>query len=194
MHDKEIEIRYKLKDLSAFEAKLKAQGAEFVSEKRVVDYWFVPVEISNDKQQAEWFDSGKGCGLRIREVYDGGKVASASLGTKRVTDPLGHKALSEAEVMVGSYEEAKKLLVMMDRKEFLVIDKIRKVFNLQQFEVVIDTIQNYGSGVEIELHEQLDPEEGVKKIAEFALSLGLSPEDEHEKSITVSAMHELAKY
>lgn len=190
----EIEIRYKVQDRSQLEAVLMEVGALLEGTSRLVDHWFIPVEVTSAQAQAEWFDSGRGCSIRVREKYEGESVVETSLGTKRVTDPLGHKALSEAEVQVESYAIARPLLAMMDRKEFLTIDKTRTTYRKDQFEITIDDIQGYGTGAEIELKEKATAEEGVEAIRTFAKTLGLTEADEHEKSITVSAMKALAHY
>lgn len=190
----EIEIRYKLVDRTEFEQKLIVLGATRNSASRLVDHWFLPNEIRSAEAQAEWFDSGRGCGIRIREKITDSGVSETSLGTKRVTDPLGHKALSEAEVGVDSFAQAQRLLVMMDRREFLTIDKTRVTYTKDDFEITIDDIRGYGVGVEIELKREASAEEGVDAIQAFAKTLGLSEADEHEKSITVSAMQALAHY
>lgn len=195
MATQEIEIRYKLSNRVAFEELLRTMGVQPEGRVRVVDHWFIPNEITSSEAQVEWFDSGRGCSIRVREKYKGESVVHVSLGTKRVTDPLGHKALSEAEVGIESFDKAQSLLVMMDRKEFLTIDKTRATYRKDEFEITIDDIQGYGVGVEIELkQEEVSAEEGVQSIRAFAKTFGLTEADEYEKSITVSAMQALAHY
>jgi predicted adenylyl cyclase CyaB len=152
------------------------------------------LEIKSQVEQDDWFDSGRGCGIRIRESFgiDGGMVTT--LGTKRVSNEHGHKALSEAEVVVESCARAALLLQMMDRREFLTIDKTRKTFELGEFEIAVDSILNYGVGVEIEYKGALGIDEAFAKIKELAGKLGLGDGDQFEKSLTVDAMQVLAKY
>ena len=83
---------------------------------------------------------------------------------------------------------------MMDRKEFLVINKQRAVYQIEHFEVSIDEIAGYGSGVEIEYKGDAVGLDAITEVRAFAVSLGLKEIDRHEKSITVSAMETLADY
>lgn len=190
----EIELRYKIQTDEMVVSALRDLGAHAKGSKRIVDHWFLPLEINSQAEQDEWFDSGRGCGIRIRESFgiDGGVVTT--MGTKRVNNEHGHKALSEAEVVVESFAKASLLLQMMDRREFLTIDKTRKTFELGEFEIVVDSILNYGVGVEIEYKGTRGIDEAFAKIKELAGKLGLGDGDQFEKSLTVDAMQVLAKY
>jgi adenylate cyclase class IV len=194
MSAEEVELRYKVQSRESVLQKLTAIGAEKRGEKRVVDHWFLPPEVTNQTEQDEWFDSGRGCGIRIREVYKPDGSVEISLGAKRVSNEHGHKALAEAEVVVSGYQESLNLLNMMGRREFLTIDKTRMTFTLDDCEVVLDDIAEYGIGVEIEYKGDLPLEQAMERARACAERLGLTDADAFEKSLTVDAMHALARY
>lgn len=190
----EHELRYKLSNRGEFEAALKAHGARLVRQEHLIDHWFIPNEIQNAEQQKQWFDDERGCSIRIREVVSNDGLFKVVLGTKRIMGTEGHNSLAEAEVGIENYERAKQLLLMMDRKEFLIIDKERSTYEVGEFEISIDEVKGYGVGVEIEYRGNDLDSDAIGKITKFGVSLGLNEVDRHEKSITVSAMEALARY
>lgn len=190
----EYELRYKLVDRARFEHALQERGATMVRQEHLIDHWFIPNEIKNADEQKKWFDEDRGCSVWIREIVLNDGSRKVVLGTKRIMGAEGHDSLAEAEVEVGDYEHAKGLLVMMDRKEFLTIDKQRAVYNLGEFEISLDEVKEYGVGVEIEYRGAATESDAIKAIQDFAATLDFVESDRHEKSITVSAMETLARY
>jgi predicted adenylyl cyclase CyaB len=190
----EVELRYKIQDREKLEQGLRNLGFEKLQEKRVVDHWFIPPEVNSQQGQDEWFDSGRGVGKRIREIFlpDGQKTVS--FGTKQVVNEHGHHALQETEKPCTSYEEARALPELAGLREFLVIDKTRATYTLTDFEIVIDDIANYGVGGELEYKGDRSPAEALQQIRELATKLGLLESDRSDKSLTVDAMHALAVY
>ncbi|MDD3647878.1 MAG: CYTH domain-containing protein [Candidatus Dojkabacteria bacterium] len=192
----EIELRYLFKDRKLLEKRLLDLGAKISYHGHIIDHWYIPNRIKSREQEEEWFDKNRGCGLRIREQDNGytGKV-TVSLEAKRLTkEDMNHDTFLEAEIYVDSIENAKRLLELLDRKEFLVIDKNRIVYKYEDFKICIDDIKGFGAGVEIEIESCSTRETALEKIRSMAKRLGLQEKDRVAKSMTVLAFDKLAKY
>lgn len=192
----EIEIRFIIENRKALEQKLLDEGASIIYHGHVIDHWFIPDSVKSMKQKEKLYDTCKGFGLRIREQDNGytGKITS-SLEVKRLVIPFKHDTCLEHEIDISNYEEGKRLLELMNFKEYITIDKDRVVYKLGDFKVVIDTIKNYKTGVEIEVITDRPRDEVIPKLREVAESLWLDTSKEMtSKSLTYLAMKELAKF
>jgi predicted adenylyl cyclase CyaB len=192
----EIELRYKVKDFKEVQKALIDQNAELIQQTHIIDHWFIPVSIKNMAEEIIWFDKKRNTAVRIREyINDYGKQISTSLETKRLTLAMNHDTFIETKTNVESYQKAKDFLEMIDRKEYLLIDKNRMLYQVGEYEVVLDNILNYGTGMEIEYHgPDTNREKIILKLQSFASSLGLDESMRFEKSLTVDSMQVLAKF
>lgn len=191
----EIELRYKIKNSKDLEKRLLDIGAKVAYQSHIIDHWFIPVKIKNREQHDIWFDQKRGCGIRIREqdnAYTGRVVTT--LETKRLSKEMNHNTFLEAEVTIDNYKKGETLLQMMDKKEFLTIDKTRVMYQYKNFKISIDEIQGYGSGIELELVTDKGRKIAIKEIEKLATELKLSKKDMFEKSTTVDAMNILANF
>ncbi len=194
-HKIEIELRYQVKSIKHIQKILLDIDATLVQQTHIIDHWFIPINIKNMAEEIEWFDKKRNTGIRIREyINEYGNRISASLETKRMTLAMNHNTFLETSMPVETYEKAKEFLEMIDRKEYLTIDKNRLVYKKDVFEISIDEIKGYGSGIEIEYKGEGDRETVLKEITQFARELNLTEKDRFEKSITVDAMDTLAKF
>lgn len=191
----EIECRYLITNRAIVETKILTLGAKIIHHSHIVDHWFIPRSIKNQKQHDEWYDSGRGCGIRIREEDNGytGKITT-TLGTKKLTKDLNHNTIMEAEVGIESYDQAMMLLEMMNKFEYLTIDKDRVVYAYKNLKICIDTIKDYAVGVEIENDTTKDRYKALKEISDLARSLGIDSSKALETSMTRLAMKKLAKF
>lgn len=192
----EIEIRFIIKDRKKIEQRLIHIDAKITYHGHVVDHWFIPKRIKNMKQKDKYYDTGRGFGLRIRQQDNGytGKISS-SMEVKRLLIPYKHDTCLEHEIDISCYEEGRRLLDMMGFKEFLLIDKDRVVYKLGDYKVIIDTIKDFRTGVEIEIIIGEKREKVIPKLKEIAMKLGLNIEKEMtSKSLTYQAMKKLAKF
>lgn len=191
----EIEQRYLIKSRKDLEKKLLDFGAIISYQAHVIDHWFLPINIKTREQHDEWFDKGRGCGIRIREQDNGytGNIIT-SLETKRLTKSMNHNTFLEGAVTIESYEKTKAVLEMMDLREFLTIDKNRVMYKYKSFKICFDDIKNFGTGVEIEASGFATREKALKAIDAIANKLGFNKTDTLEKSMTVLAMQQLAKF
>ena len=191
----EIEKRYLIQDITKFAKILLDEGGIISYQARLVDHWFLPAHIKSMSQHDVWFNKKRGCSIRIREQDNGytGKIIT-SMETKRLTDSLDHTMLLEADVSIDNYEKGKRLLEMMDLKEFLTIDKNRVMYKLDEFKIAIDDVKGLGTGVELEISTYEDLPQALKRLAEMADRLHLSKNNLLEKSLTVLAMQKLATF
>jgi predicted adenylyl cyclase CyaB len=193
----EYELRYLVRHSAELEKRLIDLGSKIAYQARVVDHWYLPKNITTREGHDQWFDTGRGCGIRIREQHNAytGKMTT-SLETKRLTQSLNHNTFLEAEVTVESYQKTTPLLEMMDLKEFLTIDKSRVMYMLGDNKISLDTIAGVGTCIEIEgtIRQGESREEIIVRLETIAASLGLSEKDRMNKSLTVLAMDTLAQF
>lgn len=193
----ELEMRFLCNRREKIEKVLLNKGAKVVYMGHIIDHWFVPNYIKNLKQKDEYYDSGKGFGLRVRQQDNGytGKITT-TLEVKRLVTPYKHEHCIEGEIDINSYEETRNLLNLMNFKEFLTIDKDRLVYKYNNnLKVVIDDIKDFGTGVEIEMITSKAKDEvwGVLQKTAKELTLNLKTELV-EKSVTYLAMKKLANF
>jgi len=192
----EIELRYKIRNLKEIQIKLKALGAKLTKESHIVDHWFIPNYIKNMREEKGWFDVKRNTGIRIRENLDKkGKCIETKIDTKRMTLDMNHNTFLETSMIVESLNKAKEFIQTLDRKEYLTIDKERLVYIYKDFNISIDAIKDFASGIEIEyIGPNSTRDKVLKEIKEFALKLGLKDSMQFEKSLTVDAMDTLSKF
>lgn len=192
----EIEIRYKIHNRNQIEKNLLDLNAQLVYHGHIIDHWYVPNHIKTLEQKNEYYSSGKGYGLRIREQDNGytGKITT-SLEVKRLAIPNKHDTCIEQEIAVTSYEQANQLVKHINHKEIIVIDKDRVVYNLDGFKIVIDDIKDFAVGVEIEKVTSEDRKQIIKEIKNLADKIGVTSNAKFiDKSLTYQAMEKLAKF
>jgi len=195
-HIHEIEIRFVTKNRRKIESNLIKMGAKVVYHGHVIDHWFVPNEIKNMEEKSSWYDTTKGYGLRIREQDNGytGKF-STTLEVKSLVVPFQHDTCLEHEINVANYEETKKLLILMNKKEMTTLDKDRLVYAYLDYKIVIDDIKNFQTGVEIELMSSKDREVELPRLRRLATKIGLDIKNEiTQKSVTFLYMQEYARF
>lgn len=192
----EIEIRFFTKRREIIEKKLLSLNAKVVYHGHIIDHWFVPNNIKNNKEKDEWFETGIGYGLRIREQDNGytGRITS-SLEVKRLVTPYHHEHCLENEIEVSNYEEVASLLKSMNMKEFICIDKDRLVYKLDDYKIAIDDIKDFGVGIEIEVMTSKSKAEIWTELESIAKRIGLDLEKELvEKSVTYLYIQKMARY
>jgi predicted adenylyl cyclase CyaB len=192
----EVELRFVISDRKIIEKKLLNLGAKVTYHGHIIDHWYIPKNIKNIKQKDEWFDSGKGYGVRIREQDNGytGKI-QASLEVKKLLIPNKHDTCLEAEIDILDQEETQSLLKLMNFKKMVTVDKDRIVYSLGKYKIIIDDIKNFIKGIEIEYITDKDRNKVLKDILKVAKKLGI---DQHKqmtkKSLTYLAMKKFAKF
>ncbi len=192
----EIELRFVTTNRKGLEAKLIKLGAKVVYQGHVIDHWFVPTDIRSNLEKDEWYESGKGHGLRVREQDNGysGRVTT-TIEIKKLFIPHDHSVCIEEELDVKSYDDALRLLKLMDLKEFACLDKDRLVYKYRDYKIVIDDIRGFKTAVEIEVITSEDPKKVKPRLEKLAVELGLSKESGAvEKSVTYMFMQERSRF
>ncbi len=151
----EIEIKVNLENVNPLLDFLESK-AIFQSEKRQVDEYFSP---SHDDFLAvrpveRW--------LRLRSAND-----KYSLNYKNWYFDTEGKSnhCDEFETKIEELEPIKKMLSALNFKTIVIVDKLRKTWTYQDYEIAIDAVKDLGDFVEIEYigkDNQADP----KKIAD----------------------------
>jgi predicted adenylyl cyclase CyaB len=194
--EKEYEIRYLLSDKAAFEQTIRDKGAELKGYSHLIDYWFVPNFIKNNKQKQEFFESAKGYVLRIRETEDSySDDVDFKLEVKKLVEPNKYEACLEGSLEIEDYESTRNFLRLANHKQIIKIDKIRTVYFLNKVKISIDEIVDYKTAVELEKVSTKNEEDVLPLLRSMASELGLHNEaDITDRSIVHQAMSELAKY
>jgi len=140
MKNQEIEIKVKVDDTKILEEFLKNKG-EFKFENKQVDQYFVPThrDFTQVSPIKEW--------LRLRVEDDKNTI---NYKNWHYQDDGKAYHCDEYEIIVDSAEKAQNILKALDFKELVIVDKIRKVYTYNDFEISIDIVKDLGSFVEVE--------------------------------------------
>ncbi len=134
----EVEAKFKVKDLETIENQLKDLNAEFVHIVRQTDTYFSSRKVMR-----------KGTGMRIRKE----KTADGELTMITFKGPRQRgefKSRTEIELEIDDADKALLLLSELTLSPTLVIDKLRKIYDLDDCQVCLDKVNRLGMFVEIE--------------------------------------------
>lgn len=193
----EIERRYIIKDPASLILRLAKAGIEQLSEQRVIDQWFIPREIKSLEQQADWFDNRGGVAYRIRRKNNIIEVESKQL----VGSGGDHSTQHEETIDINNYDEALEFMRNKDLRNWLTIDKIRRIFDADNpnLSIVLDQISGlydkigFDTMLEIEYTGDSD-EEAFRIIDECATRIGLTSDQLANRGLAVYAAQELADF
>jgi adenylate cyclase class 2 len=137
---REIEIKVSATNVELLERLLNEKGT-FLGQKRQVDEYYSPEEPSftDERPVKEW--------LRIRETHKG-----ASINYKKWHFEKEGRAnyADEYESNVENAKEIRSILQALGFNKVVTVDKQRKSWNINEYEVSIDTVAGLGNFVEIE--------------------------------------------
>ena len=153
----EIEAKLKVESLSKVEHKLAELGAEFLAELLQMDEHFDDAHSTLTKTDR--------C-LRLRRETVG-KNESFFLTYKGAKEKSDFKKRQEIEKQIEDADSARKLLSALGYEKVLVVDKKRRLWQIDECKVALDHLPLLGDFVEIE-----GP--GDEKIADVQESLGLA--------------------
>jgi adenylate cyclase class IV len=198
----EIEKRYRIHDVAATIQRLAENDIHLVNQTRVIDEWYTPLEIQTQEQEEEWFDRDHGIAYRIRRTQAklGGFVVKVE--SKQLTDANNHDTFKEETLDIVDYDDAQKHMEEIGYWNWLTIDKTRRTFASPdpEIQIILDEIAGLaekigvGAALELEYEGNASRDEALAKLVAFSEGLGLSPDQLFEKSLTVEAMSELAKF
>lgn len=164
MKNKEIELKFVItKEQKDLILKELESGARFEGEKRQVDTYYIP----NFKSFEENGET-KEC-LRIRESV--GKSVMCYKNIHRDVTPV---YCDEYELEIDSSEEMEKILFALGFEIQMKIDKIRKTYVLDSFEIALDQVNGKLELLEVELK---DEKASTDDILNFVKKFGLTKED-----------------
>lgn len=148
MENIEIEIQARIQKSETLK-KFLEEKAVLVSENQQIDEYFTPAHKNfvAVKPIEEWF--------RIRE--EKGKY-TINYKKWHYENGIGMYA-DEYETIIGDKETARKIFLSLDLKPLIVVDKTRKKWNYENYEIAFDKVIGLGDFVEIEYKgkEIVDP-------------------------------------
>jgi adenylate cyclase class 2 len=138
--DKEIEVRVRIENSENLFLFLQ-EKAEFTGEKHQTDKYFVPAHknFTEVRPVKEW--------LRLRD--SSGKYSVNYKNWHFDEDGKSHYC-DEYETPVENIEQMEKILAALDMKKIVVVEKVRKTYMYQNYEIAIDMVTGLGDYVEIE--------------------------------------------
>lgn len=161
----EIEIQVRVEHSKPLIEFLETNGT-FQSEQHQVDEYFSPAhrDFLAVKPIAEW--------LRLRDA-DG----KYSMNYKRWHEDQHGKShyCDEFETKIEQKEQAKYIFSAIDLKPIVVVDKRRKIWTYQDYEIAVDSVKTLGDFVEVEYigkDETVRPEHVTAEMVAFLKKVG----------------------
>ncbi len=192
MKDQEIEIRALIKGGSknSIREKIIKSGAISKGIRSIHDVYYC--DKSCQKVEDAEMNKVGSYSVRIRkEIKDG--VTSISYNKKTITTEGDHNSWKEEEEPREDFENAKQEMLDSGYKFFFDLDKDREKFVLDDMEICLEDINDFGLGIEVEVMATQEESEEVKqKIKTFLKSIDVQEEDIVPKSITNIIMHQRA--
>lgn len=159
----ELEMKFSINNHKDFEAKVLALGFEFIKEKKQSDYYYSPAHKS--------FAGTKKYYLRVRQQGDG----SAIFAFHDVIDDL---KTEELEVDVSDFVVFSEILKKLDCHLDCLVEKNRKIYRNDNFEITIDQVKDLGSFMELEyIGSEVSDSLVQQYFNELITKLGLNRED-----------------
>ncbi|WP_292485883.1 class IV adenylate cyclase [Methanohalobium sp.] len=175
----EVEVKART-DLETARKMLKDEDARFIETEHHFDsYYNAPHRDFSSSDEA----------LRIRSrdnkaflTYKGKKMDSIS------------KTREEFETPVDS-ENMRNILLSLGFREYGIVEKEREVYKLDDFVIALDSVEQLGEFIEVELESESgsDIEHNSNRIFEFLNKLGIEENDSIRKSYLELVMEEKAK-
>ncbi len=186
----EVELRALISDLKEFKKAILQRGALFSKTSYIHDIYFCN-RSAQTIFDVEMHEIGS-YSLRLRKRKEG-DTTQLSLNTKTITHTGDHHAWEEHEIHVSDFDETASLLNAIGFKSFFTLEKNRHTYTLDDMEINIEDIVDFGSALEIEIMAFSGEEEvNKKKIRDFLTSMGIPEDNILPKSITNIIMKERA--
>jgi adenylate cyclase, class 2 len=136
----EIEIQIQAENITNLLIFLEENGV-FLGEKHQIDHYFTPAHrnFTAIKPINEW--------LRLRE--SSGKYSINYKNWHREKDGRSNYC-DEYESSVESLEQLRLIFNALDIKPLVIVNKMRKLYRYQDYEIAIDSVEKLGDFVEIE--------------------------------------------
>jgi len=166
MSDKEIEIQVKIEN-SAKLLDFLNSSARFQYENHQIDTYYCPAhrDFLSVRPVDEW--------LRLRD--SNGKYLITYKKWQHNTQGVSIYS-DEYETPVENLDQLQKIFEVLDFKPITVVDKIRKAWRYNDYEIAIDKVKNLGDFVEIEYKggdTSLTPEQITDQMIGFLKNLNV---------------------
>ena len=187
----EVELRALVKNAKDFQEKLKEKGAVYQNSSYLCDIYFCEKNASS-VEDVEMDEVGS-YSLRLRVARKDDKE-EITLNTKTITNEGDHNAWEEHEIVVDSFKEAAKIMLMTEFKPFFKLEKHRHTYVINDMEVLVEDITDFGGAIEVEIMcVPGEEEESKAKIKNLLITdLGLRESDIVPKSVTNIIMKQRA--
>lgn len=171
--NKEIEVKVQADDKLYYKMQIWLNNnAKFLKEIHHLEYYI------NNRATSFFFTSAEGYKdaldyLRVRITKNGDYFCFK----KFHEDPVLKRPLycDEYEVKVSDGQITLELMKALGYNEQIRMEKIRKIYQYEDFEIVIDDVKDLGKFIEIEFKKPInDPKEGLQIIYDFLKSIGIN--------------------
>lgn len=190
----EVEKRALLKEseYSEISKKLEELGAKLTKNVNISDIYFCPANVTSFAEIE--MDSVGSYSLRLRE-QDKGSDKEVTLNVKVITQEGDHNSWAEHETRIGSSDSMKDILKAMGFKPFCTITKSRQIYLMEDMEISLENITDFGLGIEAEVKTSMEKSNEAKsKIDNLFKRLGISSDQIVPKSLTNIIMKQKAKF
>lgn len=187
----EVELRALVADPKDFQEKLKQKGAEHKNSSYLKDVYFCDKKATSVADVE--MDKVGSYSLRLR-IARKGDTETISLNTKTITTEGDHNAWEEHEVKIDNFREAALILSTTEFKPFFELEKHRHTYLLNDMEILVEEITDFGGAIEVEIMCMPGEEESSKAKIKNLLTneLGLSEAEIVPKSVTNIIMKQRA--
>ena len=165
---KEIEILVSFDDTKE-EILEKLSKFKFAGEKEIYDTYYVDELRDNLKPEAD---------LRMNETFRVRRTGDDCLITYKKNNFEGKRWIysDEYETTAKDYKMVEKIVEMLGLKAQVVVHNKRKVYKHNEYEIVLEEVEDLGLFIEVEIMISDDKEDVIKvkeKIRQFINELGL---------------------
>ena len=166
MDNIEIEIQVKIENSKPLLEFLK-KNAEFKAEKNQIDEYFSPAHRNflETRPVNEW--------LRLRNAN-----GTYFINYKNWHSDENGKSnyCDEYETIIEDLDKIKKIFEAINFKSVVIVNKMRKIWVYENYEIAIDSVKDLGNFVEIEYigkNKKVDPKKITKEMVNFLKNLKL---------------------
>ncbi|HBG82158.1 TPA: class IV adenylate cyclase [candidate division CPR2 bacterium] len=164
-NDIEIEIKVRIKDKAPLLSFL-SKNAKFRSTNHQIDEYYTPAHRNflEANPVKEW--------LRLRD-NDG--IYSLDYKNWHFEPDDRSSYCDEYEAKIENMGQMRKILGVLDAKPIVIVDKMREIWDYNDYEIGIDSVVNLGDFVEIEYtgnHEKTDSKKITDEMMSFLKEIG----------------------
>lgn len=166
MDNIEIEIQVKIENNKPLLEFLK-KNAEFKTEKNQIDEYFSPAHRNFLKTRPvnEW--------LRLRSANG---IYSINYKNWHSDENGKSNYCDEYETKIEDLDKVKKIFNAINFKSIVIVNKMRKIWIYENYEIAIDSVKDLGNFVEMEYigkNEKVDPKKITEEMVGFLKNLKL---------------------